>query len=108
MSNSTADTQSGHPLGRRIAGWIAVIISTIYSGLWALWNSVTGSPKYQVTPDKETPLWNPNSQIIYWWTKSEKNDSTVYVAIYNGMINTADKKFYPGSRAFRAIKEVAE
>jgi len=72
------------------------------------WNSVTGSPKYHVTSDKETPLWNPNSQIIYWWTKSEKNDSTVYVAVYNGMINTADKKFYPGSRAFRAIKEVAE
>ena len=27
-----------------------------------------GNPEYEIKPDKETPLWNPHSQIIYYWT----------------------------------------
>jgi hypothetical protein len=73
-----------------------------------IWDSITGKPTYKVTPDKETPLWNPKSQIIYWWTGSGINDSMVYVVVYHGMIVTANKRFYPGSRAFRAVKEVTE
>jgi hypothetical protein len=73
-----------------------------------VWDSVTENATFRITPEKETPLWNPTSQIIYWWTASDKNESTAYVAVYHGMIVTADKRFFPGSRAFRAVKELTE
>ena len=71
-----------------------------------VWDAGTEKSNYKITPDKETPLWNPHSPIIYWWTATEKNDSTVYVAVYHGMITTADKRYSTGSRGFRAVKDI--
>jgi len=45
----------------------------------------SGDPHYETTPDKETPLWNPHSQIIYYWT-SESIDNKAYLVAYNGKI----------------------
>lgn len=85
-----------------------VVRSMCHNGIncGGVWDSVMEKPSYKITPDKETPLWNPHSQIIYWWTATEKNDSNVYVAVYHGMITTADKRYSAGSRAFRAVKDI--
>ena len=40
-----------------------------------------GKPEYQVKPDKETPLWNPNSKIIYWWTSTEIDSTYAYIIV---------------------------
>jgi hypothetical protein len=70
-----------------------------------VWDSKTERAKYKITPDKETPLWNPKSRIIYWWTATEKDEDTVYSIVYNGRVWDIDKEYRIGSRAFRAVKE---
>ena len=70
-----------------------------------VWNPETGRAKYKITPDKETPLWNPKSRIIYWWTATEKDEDTVYSIIYNGRVWPIAKDWRIGSRSFRAVKD---
>jgi len=69
------------------------------------WDAKKERAKYRIKPDKESPLWDTTSQIIYWWTSTEKDENTVYVIIYNGVVYSAAKDFQIGSRSFRAIKE---
>lgn len=69
------------------------------------WNSETGRAKYKMKPDKESPLWDTTSQIIYWWTSTEKDEHTVYSIVYTGSVWEIDKGWRIGSRGFRAVKE---
>ncbi len=67
-----------------------------------------GKPVYKIKPDKETPLWDPNSMIIYYWTSEAKDKKLSYLVSYNGRIlaryasNGAD---YHGFRCVREVKE---
>jgi hypothetical protein len=54
---------------------------------------------------KESPLWDPTSQIIYWWTSTEKDEDTVYTIVYKGRVWEIDKDWRIGNRSFRAVKE---
>jgi hypothetical protein len=36
----------------------------------------TAKATYETTPDKESPLWNVHSQVIYWWTVTEADEDT--------------------------------
>lgn len=69
------------------------------------WDAIKAKATYSVMPDKETPLWKVHSPIIYWWTSSEVNDSTVYRVVYNGGVQSLSKKTSMGSLGFRAVKE---
>jgi len=69
------------------------------------WDPKKERAKYKIKPDKESPLWDTTSQIIYWWTSTEKDENTVYVIIYNGVVFSEAKDFQIGSRSFRAVKE---
>lgn len=64
-----------------------------------------GEPEYETRPDKETPLWNPNSKVIYWWTKTEIDESTAYIIVYDGKIWKRRKDFSANYLGFRAVKE---
>jgi hypothetical protein len=33
-----------------------------------VWEAEGAEATYKTSPDKESPLWNPHSQVIYWWT----------------------------------------
>jgi hypothetical protein len=57
-------------------------------------------------PDKESPLWKIHSPIIYWWTSTEVNDSTVYRVAYNGSVQKLNKKIKMGSLGYRAVREM--
>ena len=70
------------------------------------WNAKTGKPSYKITPDKETPLWNPHSQIIYWWTSSEKDKEHAYRISYNGYVLVVSKKVCMDYWGFRAVKNL--
>jgi hypothetical protein len=69
------------------------------------WNPMKERAKYKIKPDKESPLWDTTSQIIYWWTSTEKDENTVYAIIYNGVVYSVAKDYQIGSRSFRAVKE---
>ncbi len=73
-----------------------------------VWDPETGRASYEIKPDKESPLWDTRSQIIYWWTSTEKDDKRAYMVVYNGGVYARSKKLGIGSRGFRAVKQAGE
>jgi hypothetical protein len=69
------------------------------------WDREARKAAYLRWPDKETPLWNPDSEIIYWWTATEADGERVYRVAYNGYVLAVPKKLGMGSLAFRAVKK---
>jgi hypothetical protein len=66
----------------------------------------TGRALYKISPDKETPLWNPNSMIIYYWTSEKRGDGFVYMVSYNGRILSRYGDNGAGYHGFRCVKTV--
>ena len=67
------------------------------------WNPVQQRATYHVRPDKESPLWNVHSMVIYWWTSSPVPEKdAVYGISYNGYVFDRGQ-FKP--MGFRAVKE---
>lgn len=70
------------------------------------WDESTHKVSYQIAPDKESPLWNATSPIIYWWTATEKTADAVFVIAFNGKVFPRAKTISMGSLAFRAVRDV--
>jgi len=70
-----------------------------------VWDPAAGVASYKTTPDKESPLWNVHSQIIYWWTATEVDDTHAYVIAYNGKVWKRAKEYGPAYLGFRCVKE---
>jgi len=68
------------------------------------WDSMAGAASYRTTPDKESPLWDPHSPIIYWWTGTEQDSAHVYRIVYNGGVQAVPKTIGMGDLAFRAVR----
>ncbi len=65
-----------------------------------------GNPQYEIKPDKETPLWNPNSQVIYYWTGESKDEQRAYLVAYNGYILDRSKTSAPDYQGYRCVKDI--
>ncbi len=50
-----------------------------------VWAGPGAQPVYRVQPDKETPLWNPRSPVIYWWTATPAGESRL-IYVYDGKL----------------------
>ena len=71
-----------------------------------IWDGQTKAATYQVRPDKESPLWNVHSQVIYWWTATEIDDEKAYIIVYDGKVWPRRKRFAPAYLAYRCVKPV--
>ena len=82
--------------------------SMVYHGENAggVWNGNTKNASYKFRPDKESPLWNIYSKVIYWWTADDINDKYAYIIVYDGGVRMRDKKIRPAYLTFRAVKDV--
>jgi len=69
-----------------------------------VWNADTGKATYETTPDKESPLWNVYSQVIYWWTATEVNEDRAHIIVYDGKVWPRDKGLSPAYLGFRCVK----
>jgi hypothetical protein len=69
-----------------------------------VWDPLTRKATYEITPDKETPLWDMHSPVIYLWTSEEKDDSRAYMFVYNGQISHRKKTTGPRYHSFRCVK----
>jgi hypothetical protein len=69
-----------------------------------VWNTETKTASYKATPDKESPLWNPNSMVIYRWTATEIDNKNAYMIVYHGQVWARNKRFAPAYFAFRCVK----
>lgn len=71
-------------------------------GIWQEQRTAT----YATRPDKESPLWNVYSQVVYWWTSTEIDDDEAYMIAYDGKVWPRRKRFAPDSLAYRCVKNV--
>jgi hypothetical protein len=68
------------------------------------WDARGRRANYRRTPDKEAPLWNPRSQIIYWWTADEADADRAYRIAYNGQVFPIRKSARQNYLACRCAK----
>lgn len=71
-----------------------------------IWDGQAKAARYQVRPDKESPLWNVHSQVIYWWTATEIDQERAYIIVYDGKVWPRRKRFAPAYLAYRCVKPV--
>jgi hypothetical protein len=70
-----------------------------------VWDSETAKATYESTPDKESPLWNIHSQVIYWWTATEVDEERAYIIVYDGKVWPRAKGFGPAYLGFRCVRQ---
>ncbi|MBP7344036.1 MAG: ABC transporter permease [Clostridia bacterium] len=65
---------------------------------------------YDKTPDKESPLWDVHSQVIYYWTSESEKDNAdrAYIIVYHGGIHSKMKIDGQSYLSFRAVKNVLD
>lgn len=73
-----------------------------------VWNAEAEKAEYEKKPDKETPLWDVHSKVIYYWTSetSIKDDKKAYIIVYHGGVFTKRKASAQDYLSFRAVKEI--
>ena len=69
-----------------------------------VWDAESLEATYETTPDKESPLWNLHSQVIYWWTSTEVDGDQAYIIVYDGKVWPRSKDFGPAYLGFRCVK----
>jgi hypothetical protein len=68
------------------------------------WNGKTGQISFNTLPDKEPPLWETYSPIIYWWTSTQPDTASAYLVSYSGWVFKNKIRFRPGYYGFRAVR----
>jgi len=73
-----------------------------------VWNLEQGKAVYERTPDKETPLWDVHSKVIYYWTAdtSPTDDRSAYIIVYHGGVYPKRKTEGQSYLSFRAVREI--
>ncbi len=73
------------------------------------WNAQEEKADYGRTPDKESPLWDVHSKVIYYWTAdtSIQDVNQAYIIVYDGGIYDRRKVDRFGYLSFRAVKDVS-
>lgn len=71
------------------------------------WNAAANRPTYQRQPDKESPLWATDSNVIYWWVATEVDQDHAFKVSYRGTVRSAKKSSSFPYWGFRAVKEPA-
>jgi hypothetical protein len=69
-----------------------------------VWDAANAKATYETMPDKESPLWNVHSQVIYWWTATEADRDRAYIIVYDGKVWSRSKQWRPAYQGFRCIK----
>ena len=68
------------------------------------WDADNAQATYEKTPDKDSPLWNVHSQVIYWWTATEIDAGKAYIIAYDGQVWPRSKDFGPAYLGYRCVK----
>jgi hypothetical protein len=62
-----------------------------------------GAPQFRVMPEKESPLWDRYSLVVYWWTATEVDATRAWRLSYNGHIMETVKSARPAYYGFRCV-----
>ncbi len=70
-----------------------------------VWTGDTGMLECEHRPDKETPLWAPDQQPIYYWAADEYDDEMAYFVGYTGSVNYQNKRWGNPRHGYRCVRE---
>lgn len=75
-----------------------------------IWNKEKRRAEYEKRPDKETPLWVPDWEVIYYWTSepSRENEEQAYIIDYKGGIFDKDMQRKPNYQSFRCVTDASK
>ena len=73
-----------------------------------VWDAGSRSAAYRERPDKEPPLWDPYSQVVYWWTATEVDPDRAVRYVYNGRTVPTLKRLRPAYFGFRYMTQPRE
>lgn len=68
------------------------------------WDPVQQKASYRRMPDKESPLWDVHSKVIYWWTATEAPAGKALTIAYDGRVWARPKSAQRGYLAFRSVR----
>ncbi len=71
-----------------------------------VWDKEEKKADYEIAPDKESPLWDVHSQIIYYWTADEASEGKAYIIVYDGGVFERRTDSSYGYLGFRAVKDI--
>ncbi|WP_084233758.1 DUF1566 domain-containing protein [Papillibacter cinnamivorans] len=71
-----------------------------------VWDIAAKTAVYEKTPDKESPLWDVHSKVIYYWTAdtSGEDETRACIIVYHGGIYDKRKTDHQAYLSFRAVK----
>lgn len=70
------------------------------------WDAAANKASYTIAPDKETPLWDTYSRVIYYWVSGDTGkEDTAFIIVYDGGVFTRIRASRYGYLSFRAVKE---
>jgi hypothetical protein len=58
-----------------------------------------------VTPDKETPLWAPDLEPIYYWVADEHGEKEAFYVNYQGAIRAQPKRWGNPRHGYRCVRD---
>ena len=70
------------------------------------WNEAAREARYEAKPDKEMPLWDIHSPVIYWWTATEVDDNTAFMIEYDGQVWPRKKLTTQTYFGFRCVRDM--
>lgn len=75
-----------------------------------IWKPTLEKATYMMKPDKESPLWDTQSSIIYYWAAdtSIKDPDQVYIITYYGGVFDKMKSNRQDYQSFWAVKDIDE
>ena len=70
------------------------------------WDGNADQARCRIIPDKEPPLWDPQSSAIYYWAADEFDQLEAYFINYNGNAVQHQPKSYGNARhGYRCVRE---
>ena len=69
------------------------------------WDPLTSQATYINSPDKESPLWNIHSQVIYWWTATEVDEEYAFIIVYDGKVWKRSKQLNQAYLGYRCVRD---
>ena len=71
-----------------------------------IWDESAREARYETKPDKEMPLWDIHSPVIYWWTATEIDDNTAFMIEYDGQVWPRKKLTTQTYFGFRCVRDM--
>ena len=70
-----------------------------------IWDGLSDRLDCEISPDKETPLWAPDSPPVYYWAAESFDNEEAYYVSYTGWVHSQPKDWGNPRHGYRCVRE---